>query len=55
MRKPDLESILEAERRPRWQRLLWLIALWSASVATLGLLAWAMRLLMGAAGLTVPH
>lgn len=34
-----------------WKRLAWLAGIWLASVATLGLAAWAMRLLMRAAGM----
>ena len=34
------------------RRLLWLFAIWSASVLTLGVVALAMRGLMGLAGLT---
>ncbi|MDN2701646.1 DUF2474 domain-containing protein [Janthinobacterium sp. SUN120] len=34
-----------------WKRLAWMAGLWLASVATLGLAAWAMRLLMRAAGM----
>ena len=37
---------------PLWRRLLWLFGLWGASVLALGLLAWLMRLFMGAAGLS---
>jgi hypothetical protein len=34
-----------------WKRLAWMAGIWLASVATLGLAAWAMRLLMRAAGM----
>jgi hypothetical protein len=34
------------------RRLLWLVAIWSASVLALGIVALAMRGLMGLAGLT---
>ncbi|MXO67401.1 DUF2474 family protein [Altererythrobacter marinus] len=34
----------EAERRPLWQRLAWLAAIWIASVAVLGAVAWVLRL-----------
>jgi hypothetical protein len=37
-----------------WRRLVWLVALWSGSVLSLALLAWLLRLLMSAAGLTTP-
>lgn len=36
------------------RRLLWLVGLWTASVLGLALLAWLLRLLMNAAGLSVP-
>jgi hypothetical protein len=36
------------------RRLAWLVALWSGSVLSLALLAWLLRLLMSAAGLTTP-
>jgi len=42
-----------ATSRSRWvRRMLWLLAIWAASVAVLGLVAWALRLLMGLAGMT---
>jgi hypothetical protein len=28
---------------PLWKRLAWLVAIWGASVATLGVVAWALR------------
>jgi hypothetical protein len=31
----------------RWHRLLWFVAIWVASVATLGIVAWLIRLLIG--------
>jgi Protein of unknown function (DUF2474) len=41
---------------PRWQmwlrRFLWLVAIWVASVLALGVVAYFLRLLMNAAGLT---
>jgi hypothetical protein len=42
-----------AERSWR-RRVLWLVGLWTASVLGLALLAWLLRLLMNAAGLSVP-
>ena len=36
-----------------WRRLGWLILIWSASVAALGIVAYFFRVLMKAAGLTV--
>lgn len=35
-----------------WKKLGWLILIWAASVATLGVVAWAIRILMHMAGLT---
>lgn len=38
--------------RPGWRsRIAWLVGLWLASVATLGLLAWALGWVMQAVGL----
>lgn len=34
------------------QRLGWLVLIWACSIASLGLVAWLMRLLMGLAGMT---
>jgi hypothetical protein len=30
--------------RPLWRRLAWLVAIWAASVAALGVVAWFLRL-----------
>jgi|GEM_PF-2348685 Protein of unknown function (DUF2474). len=35
-------------------RLVWLIAIWAASVAVLGLAAWGLRVLMRAIGMSPP-
>ena len=35
-----------------WKKWLWLLAIWSISVAALALVAYVMRLLMRAAGLS---
>lgn len=32
--------------RPLWQRLLWFIALWAGSVAALGIVGYAIRLVL---------
>lgn len=42
----------QTEDRPWWQKLGWLILIWAASVAALGLVAFFLRLFMHAAGLT---
>ena len=40
-------------QRPRWlRRLAWLVAIWCASVAALGVVAYAFRGIMGWVGLT---
>jgi hypothetical protein len=31
----------------RWRRLLWFVAIWAASVAALGIVAWLLRLAIG--------
>ena len=36
-----------------WKRLGWLVAIWAASVLTLGVVALLLRLIMHAAGMTV--
>ncbi|MCB2089041.1 MAG: DUF2474 domain-containing protein [Sphingomonadaceae bacterium] len=33
-----------ADSKPVWQRLGWMAAIWGGSVATLGLVAWFLRL-----------
>jgi hypothetical protein len=38
--------------RSLWYRVGWLLLIWAASVASLGIVALAFRLLMSAAGLT---
>lgn len=39
----------------KWlRRLGWLVSIWLVSVAVIGVAAWALRLLMKAAGMTAP-
>ncbi|GEM_PF-478122 len=33
-----------AEESPLWKRLAWMAAIWAGSVATLGVVAWLLRL-----------
>ena len=46
------KDTFEPEKKPLWQRLGWLALIWAASVATLGVVAWLMRMFMSAAGLS---
>ncbi|UVE17146.1 DUF2474 domain-containing protein [Pseudomonas sp. LS44] len=39
-------------QKPLWQRLAWLVGIWTASVLALGSVAWLLRQFMNAAGLT---
>jgi Protein of unknown function (DUF2474) len=38
--------------RPWWEKLAWLVLIWTLSVAALGAVAFLLRLLMNAAGLS---
>ncbi|MCJ0974560.1 DUF2474 domain-containing protein [Stutzerimonas marianensis] len=51
MRKQHEEG---APPRPLWQRMTWLVVIWSASVLALGVVAWLLRQFMTAAGLATP-
>ena len=42
------------EKKPLWQRLGWLLLIWSASVLALGAVSYLLRLFMLAAGLGTP-
>lgn len=53
-RKPESDNAAAPEKKPVWQRIGWLLLIWCASVAALGVVAGLMRLLMNAAGLTSP-
>jgi hypothetical protein len=41
-----------ALKKPVWQRVAWLVAIYAGSVMALGVVAYGMRLFMNAAGLT---
>ncbi len=45
---------MEEQAAPRewWKRLGWLVLIWAASVAALGVVAYGIRLIMNAVGLT---
>ena len=49
--KDYLHEVQEAEKKPLWQRVGWLLVIWTASVASLGVFAWLIRLFMTAAGM----
>lgn len=40
------------EKKPLWQRLGWLLAIWTGSVLALGAVSYLLRLFMNAAGLS---
>ena len=44
----------QQEKKPLWQRLGWLLLIWSASVLALELVAGLLRLFMQAAGMGTP-
>ncbi|WP_248799439.1 DUF2474 domain-containing protein [Pseudomonas sp. MWU13-2105] len=50
--KPSLHEIEAAEKKPLWQRIGWLVIIWTGSVLALFVVASLMRLFMSAAGLT---
>ncbi|RJG12021.1 DUF2474 domain-containing protein [Pseudomonas cavernicola] len=55
MRKPQATDAAETSgKKPLWQRLGWLLAIWTGSVLALGLVSWLLRLFMNAAGLSTP-
>ena len=51
MESTDAVSSTPPARQPLWRRLLWLVAIWAASVSTVALVAEFIRLLMAAAGM----
>lgn len=38
---------MDADHRPLWQRLAWMAAIWAASVAAFGAVAYLLRLWIG--------
>ena len=46
------KDTVEQEKKPLLQRLGWLVLIWTASVVSLAIVAWLMRLFMSAAGLS---
>lgn len=51
-RHGELSLMEQDQRNPWWKKLSWLIFIWVASMAALGVGAYGMRLFMRAAGLT---
>ncbi|QDF97828.1 DUF2474 domain-containing protein [Azoarcus sp. DD4] len=48
-----MDSPSEERRASHLGRLGWLVVIWAASVAALGVVAWLIRQLMGLAGLSL--
>lgn len=53
-KKDAADSAPEKPQKPLWQRMTWLVGIWAASVLALGVVAWLLRQVMMAAGLTAP-
>ena len=49
--KDYLNDVQECEKKPLWQRIGWLLVIWTGSVVTLAAFAWLIRLFMTAAGM----
>lgn len=43
---------MAAAEKPWWKKLLWLIIIWTSSVAALAVVAYGMKMLMRSAGLS---
>jgi len=54
MAPQDKRPVPRGEPKPLWQRMSWLVLIWSGSVLALGVVAWLLRLAMNAAGLSSP-
>jgi hypothetical protein len=54
MAQQDKKMAADGEPKPLWQRMSWLVLIWSGSVLALGVVAWLLRLAMNAAGLSSP-
>ncbi|MFP3516899.1 DUF2474 domain-containing protein [Pseudomonas sp. SIMBA_077] len=49
--KDYLNDVQACEKKPLWQRIGWMLLIWTASVASLGLFAMLIRMFMTAAGM----
>lgn len=49
--KNYLNDVQACEKKPLWQRIGWLLLIWTASVASLAVFAMLIRLFMTAAGM----
>ncbi|MCQ4297567.1 DUF2474 domain-containing protein [Pseudomonas stutzeri] len=54
MAQQEKKPASSGEPKPLWQRMSWLVLIWSGSVLALGIVAWLIRLAMNAAGLASP-
>lgn len=54
MAEHEKERASTKEPKPLWQRMSWLVLIWSGSVLALAVVAWLLRLAMNAAGLSSP-
>jgi len=41
-----MPTTTDSETRPLWQRLLWFVGLWAGSVAALGVVGYAIKLVL---------
>jgi preprotein translocase subunit Sss1 len=41
-----MPTTTDGETRPLWQRLLWFVGLWAGSVAALGVIGYAIKLVL---------
>ncbi len=46
-----MTDITTKTHSPLWKRIVWMVAIWGASILALGAVAWLMRRFMSAAGL----
>ncbi|MBT8769045.1 DUF2474 domain-containing protein [Metapseudomonas boanensis] len=54
MATTEVQLVGKPEKKPLWQRLAWLLGIWTASVLALGTVSYLLRMFMTAAGLSTP-